>query len=108
MGVDRRGGPDGSHPCGNFGATLKGTTLMTNRRQILLALGLVAATALPMSTMNFDSARAAATAGDLDRDANNALQMLYRTNPAPTHLSKTAKAVLLFPNLLKPGLAFAA
>src|SRR5712671_3753625 len=89
-----------------LGAILKGTTLMTNRRQILMALGLVAATALPMSTMNVDSARAAATAGDLDRDANNALQMLYRTNPAAMQLSKTAKAVLVFPNIVKAGLVF--
>src|SRR5258708_40050552 len=59
-----------------------------------------------MSTMNFDSARAAATAGDLDRDANNALQMLYRTNPAAMQLSKTARAVLVFPNIVKAGLVF--
>src|ERR1700704_2934181 len=84
-----------------LGATLKGTLLMTNRRQILLALGLVAATALPMSTISFDSARAASTADDLNRDANNALQMLYRTNPTAMQLSKTAKAVLVFPNIVK-------
>ena len=77
---------------------------MTNRRQILLALGLVAATALPMSTISFDSARAAATAEDLNKDANHALEMLYRTNPTAQTLSKSAKAVLVFPNIVKAGL----
>jgi lipid-binding SYLF domain-containing protein len=79
---------------------------MTNRRQILLALGLVAATALPMSTISFDSARAESTAADLNRDANGALQMLYRSNPAAMQLSKTAKAVLVFPSIVKAGLVF--
>jgi len=59
-----------------------------------------------MSTISFDSARAASTADDLNRDANNALQMLYRTNAAAMQLSKTAKAVLVFPNIVKAGLVF--
>ena len=80
---------------------------MTNRRQVLLALGLVAATALPMSTMTFDSAKAVTTtADDLNKDANQALAMLYRTNPAAQALSKNAKAVLVFPNIVKAGLVF--
>jgi len=80
---------------------------MTNRRNILLALGLVAATALPMSTMTFDPAKAATTtADDLNKDANQALAMLYRTNPAAQALSKNAKAVLVFPNIVKAGLVF--
>src|SRR2546430_2419624 len=82
------------------------TFSMTNRRQ-LLALGLVAATALPMSTMTFDSASAASTtAQELNRDADQALQMLYRTNPTAMQLSKSAKAVLVFPNIVKAGLVF--
>jgi len=80
---------------------------MTNRRNILLALGLVAATALPMSTMTFDSAKAVTTtAQDLTKDADQALAMLYRTNPAAQALSKNAKAVLVFPNIVKAGLVF--
>src|SRR5258706_5944722 len=78
---------------------------MTNRRQ-LLGIGLMAATALPMSTMTFDSASAESTADDLNRDANNALQMLYRTNPTAQSLSRSAKAVLVFPNIVKAGLVF--
>ena len=79
---------------------------MTNRRQILLAIGLVAATALPMSTMTFDSARAESTAADINKDANHALEMLYRTNPTAQTMSKSAKAVLVFPNIVKAGLVF--
>jgi len=80
---------------------------MTNRRQFLLALGLVAATALPMSTMTYDAASAATTtAQELNRDADQALQMLYRTNPTAMQLSKSAKAVLVFPNIVKAGLVF--
>src|SRR5258706_14419046 len=78
---------------------------MTNRRH-LLPLGLMPATALPMSAMTFDSAQAASTADDLNRDANNALQMLYRTNPTAQSLSRSAKAVLVFPNIVKAGLVF--
>jgi len=78
---------------------------MTNRRQ-LLAFGLMAATAIPVSAISLDTAQAAATADDLNRDANNALQMLYRTNPTAMSLSKSAKAVLVFPNIVKAGLVF--
>ena len=80
---------------------------MTNRRQILLALGLVAATALPMSALNFDTAKAATTtAADINRDADHALEMLYRSNPTAQTLSKSAKAVLVFPSIVKAGLVF--
>lgn len=48
----------------------------------------------------------AATAEDLDKDAAQALQQLYRTNPLAKDLSKQAKAVLVFPNVVKAGLVF--
>ncbi|MFZ0695219.1 MAG: lipid-binding SYLF domain-containing protein [Alphaproteobacteria bacterium] len=50
----------------------------------------------------------AATADDLNRDADHALQMLYRTNPLAEDLSKKARAVLIFPNIVKAGLVFGA
>jgi lipid-binding SYLF domain-containing protein len=78
---------------------------MTNTKQILLALGLVAATALPISVMTIDRAYAA-TAEDLDRDSNQALQTLYRTHPVAAAISKKARAVLIFPNMVKAGLVF--
>ncbi|PSJ47916.1 twin-arginine translocation pathway signal protein [Zobellella endophytica] len=48
----------------------------------------------------------AATAEDLDRDSRQALQTLYRTEPIAESLSRTAKGVLVFPNMVKAGLVF--
>lgn len=48
----------------------------------------------------------AATAEDLNKDAAQALQTLYKTNPLASDLSKKARAVLVFPNVIKAGLVF--
>jgi len=48
----------------------------------------------------------AATAADLDKDSRQALQTLYKTEPVAETLSHTAKAVLVFPNIVKAGLVF--
>jgi lipid-binding SYLF domain-containing protein len=48
----------------------------------------------------------AATAEDLNKDAVQALETLYKTNPVAKDLSKRAKAVLVFPNIVKAGLIF--
>jgi lipid-binding SYLF domain-containing protein len=56
-----------------------------------------------MGVMNQASA---ATAEDLDKDSRQALQTLYKTEPVAETLSRTAKAVLVFPNIVKAGLVF--
>ncbi|MDX2463981.1 MAG: lipid-binding SYLF domain-containing protein [Porticoccus sp.] len=48
----------------------------------------------------------AASAKDLDDDSRQALQTLARTHPIVENLSRTAKAVLVFPNIVKAGLVF--
>ena len=48
----------------------------------------------------------AATAQDINRDSQQALQGLYRTNPLAEHLSHSAKAILIFPNIIKGGFIF--
>jgi len=48
----------------------------------------------------------AATAEDLDKDSRQALQTLYQTHPLAKSFSNTAKAVLVFPNVVKAGLVF--
>ena len=48
----------------------------------------------------------AATPEDLNKDANTALHMLVTTNPVAADLAKNAKAVLIFPNIVKAGLIF--
>jgi lipid-binding SYLF domain-containing protein len=48
----------------------------------------------------------AATSSDLDADSEQALQTLYTTNPVAKSISQSAKAVLVFPNVVKAGLVF--
>jgi len=48
----------------------------------------------------------AATAEDLDRDAAQALQLLYNSNPAAKTIGEKATAILMFPNVVKAGLVF--
>lgn len=83
--------------------TILPTSAMNNSRRLLLALTLAASSFVGMAAMN--SARAA-TAADLDKDSQQALQQLYKTHPFAERLSKEAKAVLVFPNIVKAGLVF--
>jgi lipid-binding SYLF domain-containing protein len=76
---------------------------MTNLRTILLATALAAAAVIPMAAF---SAASAATADDLNRDSAQALQNLYQTHPFAEQISKHAKAILIFPNIVKAGLVF--
>jgi lipid-binding SYLF domain-containing protein len=46
----------------------------------------------------------AASAAELDRDATNALNALYKRYPAAVTLSKGAKAIVIFPKVTKAGL----
>lgn len=46
----------------------------------------------------------AATARNIDRDVNIALQKLYQSTPAAKNLAKIAKGILVFPNIIKGGL----
>ena len=78
---------------------------MAKTKEIFLAFGLALAAATPMTAVTFDGA-AAATAEDLNKDAAQALQMLYRTNPVAQSIGKQAKAMLVFPNIVKAGLVF--
>lgn len=48
----------------------------------------------------------AATAEDLNRDARQALEKLTSTNTLAETLSAEAKAILVFPNIVKAGLVF--
>ena len=76
---------------------------MTNIRRTLHNLLLVAAAIFSLGAI---SSQANAAAEDLNRDAAQALQTLYKTNPVAESLSKSAKAVLVFPKIVKAGLVF--
>jgi lipid-binding SYLF domain-containing protein len=74
-----------------------------SRRDIHMALLATAASLFFASTGN---SAFAASAADLDRDGALALQALYKVNPAAEAISKRAKAVLVFPKIVKAGLVF--
>ena len=76
---------------------------MNKLRNTFMAFMVAAVATVSMSAMNLASA---ATAEDLDRDSMQALQTLYKTEPVAQTLSKSAKAVLVFPNMIKAGLVF--
>ena len=76
---------------------------MYNVRSHIPALMFAMASIVSMSVLNLASA---ATAEDLDKDSRQALQTLYETEPVAETLSRTAKAVLVFPNIVKAGLVF--
>jgi len=76
---------------------------MHSIRSSLLPLMLAAAAVVSLSVMDQASA---ATAADLDKDSQQALQTLYKTEPVAETLSRTAKAILVFPNIVKAGLVF--
>jgi len=72
---------------------------------MFLALGLVAASAIPLSIAAAPRA-VAATADDLNADSDQALQKLYKSRPFSEEIAKHAKAILIFPNIVKAGLVF--
>lgn len=77
---------------------------MNDTRRNFYKILLVTATALSLGTIHLQAQ--AATAEDLQQDAIQALQTLYKTHPESEKLSKTAKAVLVFPKIIKAGLVF--
>ena len=80
---------------------------MLNIRNSFKSFLLAIATVVSVGSLTgtFNSAHAA-TAEDLNKDAEHSLQQLYKTNPAAADLAKHAKAILVFPNIVKAGLVF--
>lgn len=76
---------------------------MKRLRTIILGFFLASAA---MGAAILPIAAEAATQEDLNRDAEQALQTLYRSNPVAQDISKKAKAVLVFPSIVKAGLVF--
>jgi lipid-binding SYLF domain-containing protein len=65
-------------------------------------LSVVAAVAI--ATIGLTAPRSAlAAAAGVDEDANAALKALYASEPAAKMLSEKAKAILVFPNIVKAG-----
>jgi len=73
--------------------------MSATRRAILLGLPpLIGGTALGSQSAS------AATRREIDRDADWALRALYSSQPKASYLGKRAKAILIFPKIIKAGL----
>lgn len=76
---------------------------MTNIRGMLFATTLAVATVMSGGSI---ATAYAATAEDLNKDAVQALTMLRKTDTVAEAIARQAKAVLVFPNIVKAGLIF--
>lgn len=77
---------------------------MTTTYHHILAIAL--STALTCAGLGLSQAADATSAADLDSSASQSLQMLLRTHPVAADISRKAKAVLIFPNIVRAGLVF--
>jgi lipid-binding SYLF domain-containing protein len=79
-----------------------------NMRRIhgwLCKTSLVIAIACLLTALVLPSSRAeAATAAEIDKEVDLALEKLYASTPAARELAKVSKGVLVFPNVVKAGL----
>lgn len=74
-----------------------------NIRKLLATASVVLCSAL---SLGMTGAASAASASDLEKSADQALQTLYKNNPAAEAIAKKARAILIFPNIVKAGLVF--
>lgn len=77
---------------------------MTNTQSLLQKFFLITAAVFALGGISQQAV--AASAEDLNKDAEQALQILYKSNPTAESLSKKAKAILIFPKMVKAGLVF--
>lgn len=78
---------------------------MKKIRTIAAAFALTGLAALAISPAG-RAVAAATTAAALDSEARQSLDTLYRLNPAASSIGQKAKAILVFPNIVKAGLIF--
>jgi lipid-binding SYLF domain-containing protein len=74
--------------------------LHSNYRAIILMVAAI------FSAYLFSNQTKAATVEVLQRDAAQSLAALYKKNPIAEDVSKHARAILVFPNIVKAGLIF--
>jgi lipid-binding SYLF domain-containing protein len=75
---------------------------MSTKRSFLTAV-FALATALSLGAAGVAQA---ATAEDLDKDSTQAVQNLTKSNATAAAIARKARAVLVFPNIVKAGLVF--
>lgn len=78
-----------------------------NRRHLTSFAAALAVSLAGAATLALPApAAAAASAHDINRDAHAALTRLYRQNPAARAIGARARAILVFPSIIKGGLVF--
>ena len=77
-------------------------TAIPQRVKYMSRLGLMII--LAALVLTFPRISAAATAAEINRDADIALEKLYQTTPAAKKMAGVAKGILVFPNIIKAGL----
>jgi lipid-binding SYLF domain-containing protein len=87
----------------DFVTNLKETQMINIQRSFLSTLLVTVASFVLTAT---SVTAGAATAEDLNKDAAQALQTLYKSNPTAENIGKHAKAILIFPKIVKAGLVF--
>ena len=77
------------------------------RRQFVQRAGVLAvASGLALAGVLSPTSAHAVSADNLDKDAAQALESLYRSSDAAKALGKKAQAILVFPKVVKAGLVF--
>lgn len=80
---------------------MKTKSITTYMQRLVLASALVLGA---LSLVAVSQSAKAETAEEIHAKSTRALQSLYRTNPTAYNISKHAKAVLIFPSIVKAGL----
>ena len=80
---------------------MKTKSITTYMQRVVLASALVLGA---LSLVAVSQSAKAETAEEIHAKSTRALQSLYRTNPTAYNISKHAKAVLIFPSIVKAGL----
>jgi lipid-binding SYLF domain-containing protein len=62
--------------------------------------------AAPVLSLGLSSPARAATGPEIDRDSRRALHHLYELHPFARRVSRDAKAILVFPKIVKAGVVF--
>lgn len=76
---------------------------MMNLRTFFVSTSIATAA---LMTVGMTAPAFAASELDLNKDSTQALQTLYKLHPFAERLSHNAKAILIFPNVVKAGLIF--
>jgi len=77
---------------------------MTTIRTALQKMMILASTIC--AVFAFSTAAHATSAEELNKDAAQSLQALYKSNPLAASMGKDARAILVFPKIIKAGLVF--